>query len=311
MQLDEYQRRAVETDQNPGQARLVVPGETIEPTREEVIPLLGMVGEVGGLLSEYKKLLRDGDTHRKFKDEVAEELGDILWYVANVATKYELSLERIAQANLDKTEGRWKDRDRPTALYDDDQESNARLPRVFEYTFEHRVIGGMERLVLVDRLDESQRLLGDPLTDNAYEDDGYRYHDVFHLTLAATFGWSPVYRKLLRKRGYDRLANRQPQEKADAEDGGRAQVVDEAIVLTAYGYAANHDLFERTTAVDWQLLRHIKRLTDDLEVKDRTTKEWNDVILQAFAIWRELIRHRGGTVRGELHRGEITFTPPD
>jgi NTP pyrophosphatase (non-canonical NTP hydrolase) len=310
VKLDDFQKRALETDQNPGTAETLVPGMPLEPTRAEVIALLGMVGEVGGLLSEYKKLLRDGETHRKFRDEVAEELGDILWYVANVASKYDLSLGDVATANLAKTEGRWKDRERSSALYDDDQAPNAQLPRLFEYSFEHRDINGIERLVLVDRLSRDGDLVGDPLTDNAYDDDGYRYHDVFHLTLAALFGWSPVHRKLLRKRDVEPLANREPSAKADAEDGGRAQVIDEAIALTAYGYAADHDLYAGTKAVDWQLLRHIKRMTDGVEVKNRTTKEWNDAILRAFAIWRELRDHRGGVVRGDLRKGEITFTPP-
>jgi NTP pyrophosphatase (non-canonical NTP hydrolase) len=308
MQLDEFQKRALETDQNPGLAQQPGAGVPVEPTRAEVIPLLGMVGEVGSLLAEYKKLLRDGETHRRFKDEVAEELGDVLWYIANVASKYGLSLDEIAQSTLEKTEGRWKDPNRPPVLYDDDQDVAAQLPRLFEYAFEHRTIDNVERLVLVDRI--AGGTVGDPLTDNAYEDDGYRYHDVFHLTLAALFGWSPVYRKLLRKRKQDPLANRQPPDKDSAEDGGRAQVIDEAVALATYGYAADHDMYAGTTAVDWQLLRHIKRLTDSVEVKDRSTKEWNDAILRAFEIWRELIKHRGGVVRGDLRRREISFTRP-
>ena len=58
--------------------------------------------------------------------------------------------------------------------------------------------------------------LGNELTDNAYENDGYRYHDVFHLAYAAVLGWSPVIRKLMdRKRKSDPQIDR-------IEDGGRA-----------------------------------------------------------------------------------------
>lgn len=279
----------------------------MQPTRVEVIPLLGMVGEVGSLLAEYKKLLRDGDTHRGFKDEVAEELGDILWYVANVASKYDLSLDDIASAVLAKTEGRWKDVERLVTLYDDDQEPAARFPRRFEYAFERRMIDGVERVVMVDRLYGGE-VVGDALSDNAYDDDGYRYHDAFHLTLTALFGWSPVHRKLLRKKG--RIVNRAPAAKDDAEDGGRAQVIDEALTLAAYTYAANHNLYENAVAVDWQLLRHIKRLTENVEVRDRSTKEWNDAILRAFHIWRGLRDHDGGVVKGDLEARTIQFIPP-
>lgn len=92
MDFNEYQRLAAVTDQNP---RSTDDPEILsdDPRRPEVIPLLGLVGEVGSLLAEFKKLLRDGTTHRKFRDEVAEELGDVLWYVANVATKFDLKLD--------------------------------------------------------------------------------------------------------------------------------------------------------------------------------------------------------------------------
>lgn len=310
MQLSEFQKRAAETDQNPDPVPSSTPGVRLEPSRSEVIPLLGMVGEVGSLLSEYKKLLRDGEIHRRFKDEVAEELGDILWYVATVATKYGLSLDDVALQNLDKVESRWKPRERPSALYDDDQDPAAQLPREFEYLFQHITSDGVERLVLIDMRDDDHRPVGDALTDNAYDDDGYRYHDVFHLTLAAMFGWSPVYRKLLRKCAHVSLANRKPAAKDDSEDGGRAQVLDEAIALTAYGYAATHNMFANAVAVDWQLLRTIKRMTEYVEVRDRTTKEWNDAILRAFEIWRKLRDHRGGIVRGNLLTHSIEFIPP-
>src|SRR5688572_20746203 len=106
MNLDEYQERARATDQNPrSEDSAATPGGS---RKDEVIPLLGMVGEVGGLLAEYKKLLRDGATHRRFRDEVAEELGDVLWYVANVATKFGLNLREVAEQNLAKVEDRWR-----------------------------------------------------------------------------------------------------------------------------------------------------------------------------------------------------------
>ena len=39
-------------------------------------------------------------------------------------------------------------------------------------------------------------LLGDPVTDNTHDDDGYRFHDVMHLANMAVLGWSPVMRSL-------------------------------------------------------------------------------------------------------------------
>ena len=305
MNFDEYQQKTSITDQNPKPADEPEGGSPSAPSpqRYEVIPLLGLVGEVGGLLAEYKKLLRDGATHRKFRDEVAEELGDILWYVSNVASKFDLSLEVIAKANLEKVEDRWRAPEGRRSLYDETFGEGQRVPRQFEYEFKHQDVDGVDKLVLIDLRNGEK--MGDPLTDNAYEDDGYRYHDVLHLCFAACLGWSPVWRKLLRKQGC--VVNRTPREIADAEDGGRAQVIEEAIVATVYAYASDHSFLEGLTNVDWHLLRLIKQLTANLEVSNVSTREWNDALLRGFVVWRQLRAHRGGIVRGDLVAGTIEF----
>jgi NTP pyrophosphatase (non-canonical NTP hydrolase) len=306
MDFSEYQRRAALTDQNPRSASDPegLPGN---PHRSDVIPLIGLVGEVGSLLAEFKKLLRDGTTHRRFRDEVAEELGDVLWYVANVATKFDLTLDEIGRSNLAKVEDRWRKPEQSRVLYDEAFDHNQRLPRRFEYRFEDEVVGGVPRVLLFDCMNGGTT--GDPLTDNTYGEDGYRYHDVIHLAFAACLGWSPIWRKLLRNE--ERIVNRTSREIADAEDGGRAQVIEEAIVAAAYSYAADHSFLEGLSGVDWQLLRHIKQLTANLEVRNVSTWEWNNTLLRAFAVWRELRDHRGGVVRGDLAAGTIEFIRPE
>ena len=307
MDLKEYQTRAQCTDQNP-KVSWNAEHASHGAEKHEVIPLLGLVGEVGGLLSEYKKMLRDGKIHQQFSDQVAEELGDILWYVATVATKFGLDLNKIAEENIVKTEDRWHKPDGVRPFYDNKCPVEQQLPRQFSYRFSHKIVDGVEKLVLHDcTIDEE---IGDALTDNAYEDDGYRYHDVLHLAFMAHFGWSPVFRKLLRKRKKDPIANRTPQSVADAEDGGRGQVIDEAVVAAAYVYADKHAFLEAAKAVDWQLLRHIKQMTAGVEVKDRTTGEWNETLLSGFKVWRKLRENKGGTVTGDLLNSTLTFTPP-
>lgn len=303
MDFKEYQERARATDRVPKAKEL--DSEPLAPHRYEVVPLLGLVGEVGSLLGEYKKLLRDGGSHRRFRDEVAEELGDILWYLANVATKFDLTLDEVAEKNLVKVEDRWKPPGGERVLYDRENPKEQQLPRRFEYGFEEQTANGARRVVLVDRIDGEST--GDSLTDNSYEDDGYRFHDVMHLVFAARLGWSPVLRKLLRKKG--QITNRTPLEVDEVEDGGRAQVIEEAIVAAAYVYAAEHNFLEGIETVDWQLLRHIKQLTAHLETKNRSTWDWNDVLVCGFKIWRDLRDHGGGVVRGNVESGTIEFTP--
>jgi NTP pyrophosphatase (non-canonical NTP hydrolase) len=72
--------------------------------RNFVYPTLGLAGEAGEVADKLKKTIRDDDgivTAQK-KKEVAKELGDVLWYVAQVASELELSLDEIAQKNLEK-----------------------------------------------------------------------------------------------------------------------------------------------------------------------------------------------------------------
>lgn len=70
--------------------------------------------------------------------------------------------------------------------------------------------------------------LGSPLTDNSYEKDGYRFHDIFHLALAGMMGWSPVIRALLHvKRKSDAQLD-------EVEDGGRAIAIEEGIAALAF-----------------------------------------------------------------------------
>ena len=301
VELGVYQQAARKTDKNPKGGKA---SSRRQPFPYEVIPLLGLVGEVGALLSEYKKLLRDGEIHRSFRDEVAEELGDVLWYVANVADKFDLDLEEVASLNLSKVRGRWLGPDGAVRLYDEGLAADQQLPRRFEYRFEQEEA---EEAIRVSMLDESSGTpTGDPLRDNTYEDDGYRFHDVIHLAFAAYLGWSPVLRKLLRKR--KQIVHRTPERVDDAEDGGRAQVIEEAIVAAAYIYAEDHDMLDGATTVGQGLLRHIQRMTRKLEVGDRSAWEWDRALLDGFAVWRELTRHGGGTVAGDLGRRSLEFS---
>jgi len=69
-----------------------------------VYPTLGLAGEAGEVSEKVKKLLRDdgGLMSDERREALAGELGDVLWYVAQVATEAGLDLQEIAQGNLDK-----------------------------------------------------------------------------------------------------------------------------------------------------------------------------------------------------------------
>lgn len=303
MEFKEYQIRALSTDQNLKE-KGNQESPNYEPEKHQVIPLLGMVGEVGGLLSEYKKMLRDGAGYEEFPKQVAEELGDILWYVATVANNFDLNLDKIAKDNLTKTQERWFPTEEKRKLYDEDCKKEQQLPRKFSFKFEHKNIDGIEKIILTES--SSGDTTGDPLTDNSYDNDGYRYHDSMHLTFWACFGWSPVFRKLLRNK---KNMKKRDDPYDDVEDGGRAQVIEEALVAAAYVYADKHSSLDEITAVDWTLLKHLKSMTDNLEIKDRTTYDWNKILIKGFKIWKKLIDNRGGIVEGDVTNGTIEYKP--
>ncbi len=73
-----------------------------------IYPTLGLVGEAGEVAEKIKKVLRDGEgkiTEEK-KNELNKELGDVLWYLANLSVELGLSLEEVALNNLEKLKSR-------------------------------------------------------------------------------------------------------------------------------------------------------------------------------------------------------------
>jgi NTP pyrophosphatase (non-canonical NTP hydrolase) len=70
-------------------------------------PTLGLCGEAGEVAEKVKKQVRDGVFNRH---EVAKELGDVLWYLANISNDIGYSLKEIANMNVDKLRSR-KERD--------------------------------------------------------------------------------------------------------------------------------------------------------------------------------------------------------
>ncbi|MAL57110.1 nucleoside triphosphate pyrophosphohydrolase family protein [Brevundimonas aurantiaca] len=65
-------------------------------------PLLGLFGETGSLLSALKKKQRNHASSAAYSEEVAEELGDVLWYLATIARRGGLHLSAVA-GHLDVT----------------------------------------------------------------------------------------------------------------------------------------------------------------------------------------------------------------
>ncbi|MFO3796643.1 MAG: nucleoside triphosphate pyrophosphohydrolase family protein [Anaerolineales bacterium] len=92
MELNEYQRRARQTAHYPHIGHAVI------------YPTLGLTNEAGEVAGKIKKIFRDkgGQISAEERQAIQAELGDVLWYIAQICTELGLSLEEVAQHNLEK-----------------------------------------------------------------------------------------------------------------------------------------------------------------------------------------------------------------
>jgi len=75
-----------------------------------IYPTLGLAGEAGEVAEKIKKILRDhnGKMNVGHKQEINKELGDVLWYVSQIASELNLNLSQVAENNLEKLFSRYK-----------------------------------------------------------------------------------------------------------------------------------------------------------------------------------------------------------
>lgn len=251
---------------------------------DPIVPLLGLAGEVGSLIAEFKKKRRpDGVPYTGFDEVVVTELGDILWYLAALARRVDMPLSLVASTNLAKTQARWLPSQGPAPTsFDEGFPKSERLPRQFEVSF-----STVDEQVVMRIAGEE---VGDAIDDNSRVADGYRFHDVFHLGYLAVLGWSPILRALLRrKRKADPETDR-------AEDGARACAVEEAITAFVFEMARPYHFFEDVDHIDDAILQGVTAVAGGLEVAARTPGDWERAILVGFEAWRGLRDAGGGVV---------------
>ncbi|MFH1404823.1 MAG: nucleoside triphosphate pyrophosphohydrolase family protein [Patescibacteria group bacterium] len=69
-----------------------------------IYPVLGLAGETGEVAEKFKKIIRDnnGIVDDERKEVIKKELGDVMWYIAQISTEIGLSLDDVALTNLEK-----------------------------------------------------------------------------------------------------------------------------------------------------------------------------------------------------------------
>ena len=95
MNFNEYQKIARSTAVYPEEYKVVYPA-------------LGLCGEAGEVAEKVKKTVRGDSSLNEVQGNIAMELGDVLWYVAVLADDLGITLDQIAEWNVDKLQRRMK-----------------------------------------------------------------------------------------------------------------------------------------------------------------------------------------------------------
>ncbi len=351
--------------------------DVLDPNSLEPV-LLGLYGEVGGIMSTSKKHAREGDAFPGFRKAAEEEFGDTLWYFAALCRRTDFSLEEIfteasangtyrqigaasdysrgaiahimvpdtnvhldtalfdlgraasallgtsparadlvrfaghylqalsgagldfstvVRTNIKKTRGAFLVPD-PADLCDFDEGflPEEQLPRRFRIKVSQRASGRTY-------LQWNDVFIGDPLTDNIADRDGYRFHDVFHFANAAILHWSPVVRALIKQKRKSR------KDYDEEQDSGRAIVVEEGLTAWIFSRAKDLNFFKDQKRISFGVLKTISEFVEGYEVSRCPPKLWERAILDGYAVFRQMSEAQGGWIVGDRDARTIRYEP--
>ena len=210
-----------------------------------------------------------------------------------------LAFSDVARGNLRKARGAFLE---PQAVdlvgldFDSTFGIEEQLPRAFKIRVNQRGSGK-------SYLQWNGVFIGDPLTDNIADRDGYRFHDVFHFSYVAVLHWSPVIRALIK---HKRKSNPSYDEE---QDSGRAIVVEEGLTAWIFSKAKELNFFENQEKISLGILKTISEFVSGYEVEKCPLKLWEKAILEGYAVFRQLKSNQGGWIVGNRELRTITYMP--
>ena len=206
-----------------------------------------------------------------------------------------VAFAEIVRKNLDKSRGRFIKPDYsilPT--FDGDSAEDEKLPEKFEIEI-------VTRATKKSHMMWNGVFIGDSLGDNIPDEDGYRFHDVFHLSYAAILHWSPIFRALTKRK------RKSEQETDDNQDGGRAKVVEEGVSAWIFSQAKDLDFFRNQDQVSFDLLKGVQNFVKGYEVEKCPLWLWEYAILEGFKVFRQVNENEGGIVIGSRKDRTIAY----
>lgn len=244
-------------------------------------------------------LMRLGQSTAKILNDVPnlEQIQTFASSYLEALSATSLQFTDVVRSNMRKVCGAFLE-PQPADLTDFDKEfdPDEQLPREFRIVIKQRSTGK-------SYLQWKGVFIGDPLTDNIGEQDGYRFHDVFHFANAAILHWSPVVRSLIKQK-------RKSKGNFDEEqDSGRAIVVEEGLTAWIFSKAKELNYFESQTRVSLDILKTIQEFVAGYEVERCPLKLWERSILQGYDVFRKMKAARGGAIVGDREARAVYFEP--
>ncbi len=181
-------------------------------------------------------------------------------------------------------------------FFDSDCPKSEQLPRKFQIIMTEKIAGVKFIRGQVQSYYQDQ-LFGHPLTDNNDTNDGYRYHDVFHLSYLAVLGWSPVMRQFFNCPRQNNF-----------EDGPEAQKIEEIISAFIFG-ADNPENYSSKQIIPDFILSQVRAWSEPFETKIYSEFDWEKAILAGYGVWEKLKKHRQGIIEGNLYHRSLKFFP--
>ena len=265
------------------------------PTPAFETTLMHLAAAVGALANDYRQGMVAND-----QGALSAHLIKVLRVLLTAADEAGVTLAKAAENNLVKIFDRWPvDQEFPD-LFDEGFPEHEQLPReitldIFEYQPQPE-----KNSYVMQRCNGIY--VGDRLTDNMMRLDDYRFHDVFHYAYTAVLGWSPVTRALFRlKRKSDSRID-------EGEDGARAVLIEEGVATWIFGQAKQLEFFDNLKPGDlsFELLKNVRKFVAGYEVESRPLWMWEEAILQGYAAFQFLRRHRGGSVHVDMLNHRLT-----
>jgi NTP pyrophosphatase (non-canonical NTP hydrolase) len=253
-----------------------------------------LAGDTGKLVATFPVKEVNNDASKP------DVLSKVLANLMMIASSFDLKAADVALANLMKIESRWPPKGTPyIEPFDAGVPTYEQLPSLLTVSYLEREANGKK--FVIQQINGIN--IGDRLTDNSTEADGYRFHDVFHLAYYTHLGWSPVIRSLLR------LKRKSDSTKDENEDGARAMIIEEGIATWIFNHASQRDYFADVTRgkLEYGLLKQVREMVKGYEVNTCPLWQWELAIIDGFRMFRELRNSGGGIVRADQSNHSITF----